>query len=261
MSVIDSIREFLWEYFIRPMYTREGYNAYNTLVYGFLLGVGIIYSYKIVERLKIKIDERLIYSVAPMIVFGSTTRALVDAGVLPKNPLILTPGIFFTAFFLILPALVIDSKTKKYPKITVAWGSLLSLIALYLFVTNVEYPKALYLTIIYTLIFSIPLLPFYKKIDRIFFYALLAHMLDIASTLVAIVYLGYYEVHWIEGWLSKTFDPFVLYPWKLFILAVIYYGLKYLVPNEEERRFWYVAVFILGFAPGVRDTVQMVLMG
>ncbi|AIF69761.1 hypothetical protein PAP_06830 [Palaeococcus pacificus DY20341] len=262
MSISQEIYNFLWNYFIRPMYTREGYNPYNTLVYGFLLGLGIILTYDhIIKRFKIKVDERLIYATAPMVVFGSTMRALVDGKVLNPNPLILTPGIFFTAFFLILPALVADVKLKKYPKITVSWGLLLSTYPLYLFLTNMVRPQAYALTLLYTVLFSVPVVVYYKfkPFDRVFFLATLAHMYDLASTVVAIYYYNHYEVHWIEGILSEHFGPFILYPWKLLILGIVYYGVKYLIPNENERKYWYFATFVLGFAPGVRDPTQLTL--
>jgi len=262
MEISQEIYDFLWNYFIRPMYTREGYNAYNTLLYGFLLGLGIILTYNyIIKRFKIRVDERLIYAATPMILFGSTTRALVDGKVLEPNPLILTPGIFFTASFLLLPAFIADARLKTYPKISASWGLLLSSYPLYLFISHAVRPYAYALTLLYTAIFSIPIVLYYrfKPFDRVFYIAALSHMYDLASTIVAIHYYNHYEVHWIEGMLNEHFGPFILYPWKLLILAAVYYGVKYLVPDENERRYWYFATFVLGLGPGVRDPTQLTL--
>lgn len=262
MALSQGVREFLWNYFIRPMYTREGYNPYNTALYGFLLGLGIILTYDhIIKRFNIRVDKRLFYAVTPMVLFGSTTRALVDGGVLKPNPWILTPGIFFTAFFLILPALIADVRLKLYPKVTVAWGLIVSAYPLYLFVTHLVRPEAYAYTLLYALGFSLPVLVFYhiRPFERTFLYTVLVHMFDLGSTVVAIHRYNHYEVHWIEGILSQHFGPFILYPWKLLILAVVYYGVRYFVRDENERNYWYFAMFVLGLGPGFRDPAQLVL--
>lgn len=259
---MESVEKFIWEYFIRPMYTREGYNPYNTLVYAVILGLAIIYTYRwIIQPLKIKVDEKLFYAVTPMVVFGATVRALVDGGVLKPHPLILTPGIFFTAFLLILPAILVDSRLKMYPKITVAWGTVLALYANYLLITNVKSWRPYELTIFYTLIFLLPILVYYKfrPFEKLYLFPVFAHIFDIGSTVVAIHYYGYREVHWIENILVQKFGAFVYYPWIVVILVAVYYGLKYLVPDEEERSFWYLAVYILGLGPAIRDPAQMIL--
>ncbi|WP_148882085.1 DUF63 family protein [Thermococcus aciditolerans] len=253
---------FIYKYFWEPMFTRSGYNPVNTLVYALLLGFGVIYSYKyIIKPLRIKVDERLFLAVTPMVIFGSMVRALVDGGVLPKNPLILTPGIFFTAFVLILPALAADAKMGTYPKITTAWGALLALWANYLLVINAKSWEPYGLTLIHTAVSFAAVFAFYRwrPFDRLYLYPVLAHYFDIASTVVAIHFYGYREVHWLENVLVNHLGAYSYYPWITLILVVVYYGLKYLVPDEEERRFWYLAIYILGLGPAIRDPAQLVL--
>jgi len=254
--------EFLYTHFWEPMFTRSGYTPINTLVYALLLGLGVIYSYRyIIRPLKIPVDERLFWAVTPMVVFGATVRALVDGGILPKHPLILTPGIFFTAFLLIVPAMVADAKLKTYPKITIAWGTVLALWANYLLVTHARNWEPYKLTLIHTAVSWAVVLAFYRwrPFDRLYLYAVLAHYFDVASTVVAIHYYGYREVHWLENILVSHFGAYVYYPWITLILVAVYYGLKHLVPDEEERHFWYLAVYVLGLGPAIRDPAQMVL--
>ena len=137
MGLETELWQFFYNYFWEPMFTRSGYNAVNTFVYALLFGFGVIYSYRyIIKPLRIPVDERLFWAVTPMVVFGATVRALVDGGVLPQNPMILTPGIFFTAFALIVPAIALDAKAGTYPKITVSWGGVLALLATYLLLVN-----------------------------------------------------------------------------------------------------------------------------
>ena len=260
--MFESLRDFIHKYFWEPMFTRSGYNAVNTFVYALLFGLGVIYSYRyIIKPLKIKVDERLFWAVTPMVVFGSTVRALVDGGVLPKHPLILTPGIFFTAFLLIVPALVADARLKTYPKITIAWGTVLAVWANYLLVTHAKSWEPYVLTMVHTIVSFAVVLAFYrwKPFEKLYLYPVLAHYFDMGSTVVAIHFYGYREVHWIEHHLVQWFGAYIYYPWITLILIAVYYGLKYLVPDDEERHFWYLAIYILGLGPAIRDPAQMIL--
>ncbi|GAB6135236.1 DUF63 family protein [Thermococcus henrietii] len=262
MGIEKALWDFFYNEFWHPMFTRSGYNAVNTFVYAFLFGLGVIYSYRyIIKPLKIRVDERLFWAVTPMVVFGATVRALVDGGVLPENPLILTPGIFFTAFVLIVPAIVADAKLKTYPKITIGWGTVLALWANYMLVTHAKNWRPYELTLLYTFISWAVVLAYYhwRPFDKLYLYAVLAHYYDMGSTVVGIHDYHYHEVHWIESHLVHWFGAFVYYPWITLILVVVYYALKYLVPDEEERRFWYLAVYIIGLGPAIRDPAQMVL--
>ncbi|CAB49051.1 DUF63 family protein [Pyrococcus abyssi] len=256
------VHQFLWEYFIRPMYTREGYNPINTVVYALIFGFAVIYTYKyVIKPLKIKVDERLFLAVTPMVIFGSTVRALVDGGILKPNPWILTPGIFFTAFFLILPALFLDVKLKLYPKLTIAWGTLLAGYANYLLIINAKCWKPYELTLLHTLVSFVVVFAFYKvrPFERLYLYPVLAHYFDIASTVVAIHFYSYMEVHWVERHLVNAFGAYAYYPWITVILFLVYYILRNMVPDGDERNYWYLAIYILGLGPAIRDPAQMVL--
>uniref|UniRef100_UPI002604B440 DUF63 family protein n=1 Tax=Thermococcus sp. TaxID=35749 RepID=UPI002604B440 len=86
-----------------------------------------------------------------------------------------------------------------------------------------------------------------------------AHYFDIASTVVAIHFYGYREVHWLENILVNYLGAYSYYPWITLILVVVYYGLRYLVPDRDERYYWYLAIYILGLGPAIRDPAQLVL--
>ena len=58
----------LKKYFIDPIYTGVGYNLYNTLVYGLILGTAIILSFKIVEKFKIQIDFKFLLALIPFLI-------------------------------------------------------------------------------------------------------------------------------------------------------------------------------------------------
>jgi uncharacterized membrane protein len=262
MSAVADLWRFLYEYFIHPMYTRSGYNPINTLVYALAMGFGFIAAYRyVIKPLRIKIDGRFFLAVTPMIVFGATVRALVDGGVLPENPWLLTPGIFFTATLLFGPVFVLDAKLKTYPKISFTWGLILALWANYLFVTHAKDWRPYELTLLHTAVSWAVVLAFYrwKPFDRLYLYAVLAHYFDVASTVVGIHFYGYHEVHWVEHYLVQWFGAYVYYPWITFILVVVYWVINNFTEDEDERHLWYLLVYILGLGPAIRDPAQMVL--
>ncbi len=256
-----NMEEFLRKYFINPMYTGEGYNLYNTIVYGILLGIGIILSYKIIKRLKINVDEKFLTSLIPFLLLGSTIRALADANILPRVFPFLTPGIFFTMFVIYVSLLIIVYKKMEYPKDLILIGIFMNIYPLYLLIINIKHFEAIYYCLKYFIPLSSLVLLFYKLgIDRFYLYVIIAHMFDLSSTLAGINHYGYFEVHYFENILINMLNfSYILIPIKIFILLIIYKVLNVLELNE--RNFWYTAVFILGFSPGFRDLFKIMLLG
>lgn len=140
-------------------------------------------------------------------------------------------------------------------------GTILALWANYLLVTHAKNWEPYELTLIHTAVSFAAVFIFYRwrPFDRLYLYPVLAHYFDVASTVVAIHFYGYREVHWIENHLVNWFGAYIYYPWITLILVVVYYALKELVTDEEERRFWYLAIYILGLGPAIRDPAQMIL--
>jgi len=105
------VREFIEQYFIKPIYTSAGYNIYNTIIYGALLLTGAYGVAKLLKRLEVKMDEKLFIAALPFIVFGGLLRALEEfaritgAGLLPVSALFLTPGIYLLVAFLAIASL------------------------------------------------------------------------------------------------------------------------------------------------------------
>ncbi len=255
-----SIKDFIDRYFIEPMFTGEGYNLPNTLVYEDIHGFGIIASYKLIKRLNIDIDKKFLYSLLPFLLFGSTVRALVDANILPKTFPLLTPGIFFTAFLLYVPTLIVSVRYGYYPRLSIIFGTILCLYPLYLLIKNIKYISPLYHTVIYFLVLSTIAIPLKNKIESLFLLVFLAHFFDLSATLAGVNHYGYFEEHYFENILiNYTGTSFAIVPLKIGILLAAYKILSLLDP--KERRFWFVALFILGFSPGLRYLYKMMLIG
>ncbi len=94
-------------------------------------------------------------------------------------------------------------------------GSVLALWAIYVWVTHARNWEPYALTLLHTAVSFAVVLAFYrwKPFDRLYLYPpTLAHYFDVASTVVAIHYYGYREVHWLENILVNHFGGLLLLP-------------------------------------------------
>ncbi len=265
--------DFIKEYFIEPIYTGTGYNIVNTIVYGLLLGVGIILSYKIIERFKVRIDEKFLLGLLPFLILGSVLRALEDALLLPKSAFLITPGIFFTIFGIVIFALIISAflhERKGYELHTTL--GILGLLLLpypgFLVLKNI----LLYSPLLYAasaLIASTAVFIGAIKYLNISYMQgwwvtsiIAAHMLDASTTVVAVDLYGYWEEHYFEGALVDALGTgLIIYPLKAAVLFTAVYIVQKAVEDENALSYWYLALFILGFSPGMRNLLKLMLVG
>lgn len=70
--------DFLYENFVLPLIRNGWFNPYNTLVYGIGLIAGFFVVLKLLRRLRVRADHRLMAAIVPFIVFAGATRALRD---------------------------------------------------------------------------------------------------------------------------------------------------------------------------------------
>lgn len=263
------VLEFFKRYFVEPIYTGEGYNVYNTLAYGLLLGFGLLALERIMIRLKVKVDWRFLKALLPFLAFASFSRSLVDAQLFPRTAWLITPGIFFTTAILALASLVLALHLQRsrgigYEKTMLSVGTLLLVYPAYVTLANVAYPHAggeiLALLVVSTAA-SYALLKSLNQLNPWVFAIFAGHMLDASATIVAVEYYGYFEEHVFEDWLINLVGTaYVLYPAKLVALGLILFVINTLV-EKENRNFWYFAFFMLGFAPGLRDALTVMLIG
>ena len=71
----------------------SGYTIFNTVVYSLILVLFIIAIIKMFKKIEIY-PESIIFSLIPFIIWGSSTRALVDNGIYPKTVFLITPGLY-----------------------------------------------------------------------------------------------------------------------------------------------------------------------
>lgn len=265
MNIVD----FFYTYFIDPMYTGEGYNLYNTIVYGIALGIGIVAWYKVLAKLKIEIDERLFVSLLPFLILGSSIRALEDAYIISKRAIFLTPGIFFFISLIFLIFLFAFTRiTEEYHYLMVFTGIILLCFPLKKIYHNILTIKpAIYTLVMLFLISSVFILPIHKfnflNLRDIRIYGVfLAHFLDVCATIVGVEFFGYWEEHYFEGLLVEFVGTsWILLPLKVVVLLIAVLLIRKISKNEQESNLLFLSLFILGFSPGLRDVFKMILIG
>jgi len=70
--------DVLHQYFLVPIMRNGWFNPVNSIAYGLLLIIGILAVFRLLKRMGIKIDNRLIISLTPFIAFAGVTRTLRD---------------------------------------------------------------------------------------------------------------------------------------------------------------------------------------
>ena len=61
-----ALQDFFQQYFVDPIIFNTGYNPVNTVVYGIILIVAFVLTYKMLKKLKINIDKRFFFGVIYM---------------------------------------------------------------------------------------------------------------------------------------------------------------------------------------------------
>ncbi|ADE36904.1 DUF63 family protein [Methanohalophilus mahii] len=276
----DKILQFVNKYYIEPIIYDSGYNPVNTLTWALILGVCVFGVIKLLDRMKVEVDERFIYSIIPFVLAGSSLRVLEDANAFsaPLKYLIITPNIYFVVFVVTLACLVVSKKlydlgvAGDWKKTFAAAGGLwfLANLTALLYLEDIVRPDALVLILVIgTLVaFSIYGLARWQGIglitDRLNFTILLAHLMDASSTFIGIDMLGYYEKHVVPAYLiDLTGTALVMYPLKLAIFIPVIYVLDTQFNDSEEsislRTFVKMVIIVLGLSPATRNTLRMAL--
>ncbi|MBI5223025.1 DUF63 family protein [Candidatus Micrarchaeota archaeon] len=276
------MEEFIYKYYLLPIWDRTGYNTINTITYAILAIIGIFLIYKWL-RSKFTIDEKFIKNIMCFVLIGSGYRVVTDAidnGVFnPITPvhqwilqnhmfdygyLTVTPGIYIvTAALLIVSILILDKFKKMHQLGTV--GLILAAPAYLLlipFMTN--------------WIFAIPILllcaipaglayAYFKK-DRIMTAIVAGQALDGAATFFIIDIFSkisgkqYFEQHVFSAGIGQVFGTFFAF---YLLKVVVGFGAAYLLKNEkmdeQDKNFIAIAIMIMGFAPGIRDILRMMI--
>jgi uncharacterized membrane protein len=250
-----SLSDFFYKYFAESSY---GYNIVNTTVYSIILILFVYLIFKILKKLKVRIDKNLALAISPFVLFGSSMRVLEDSEIL-RGSIFVTPGIYFlifgiTFFTLLISVFIQKKKGIPYFKPMFILGLIFSAFSL----GNIQYKN--YLGIGYIIAYFMPWIVLLKIIPWLKENKIVTglHMFDANSTFVSLQYFNYYEQHVLPRYfinLSGTPFSFVIIKF-LAVVSILVLIDKY--PHDKEfNNYIKLIIGILGAATGIRDFLRL----
>jgi len=251
-----AVWEFVEKYFIRPVYTGEGYNIFNTLAYVALF-IGGLYGVKwLLKKWKIKINNALLYSLLPYFIFAGLIRALEDFWPV-KHWLLITPGIYLLMIALVGGLMVATGKNLKNMK-KIGWalaGVATGLVVAAAYSTHFNIGWlitiggiAVIITFIVWKIFPTILNSTENRLVTF------SQILDGSVSAISISLLGYQEQHVVSGLVMQG-SPFNFLLLKIVLVVVS----LHLLNKKKSEWNWLlkISILLLGMSPGIRDLARV----
>ena len=242
----------------------SGYTIFNTVVYSLILVLFIIAIIKMFEKIEID-PQSIIFSLIPFIIWGSSTRALVDNGIYPKTVFLITPGLYIlvgltTIAALLLSLFIYNRKNIDYIYTLFFIGVILAIPNLtlipHLNIQAMTYVIAAWL--ITTCIFICIGFAWDLFKDRINLSIISAHMFDASSTFIAVDFFNYSEQHVLSNAIySLTDTGFSMYILKIIVIVAVIYIIDQYIEDQTAKGLLKLAVFVLGLAPGMRNFLTL----
>ncbi len=275
------MENFIYDYFIQPIWDRTGYNIVNTLAYAMIAIAAIFLLHRGLKG-RVRIDDGFIWGVLSFVLFGSTVRVVTDSidngRFLPITPLhefvlqshlwdysyfTVTPGIYIVTAALMLLSLALLHRVKRTELLGLV-GIILWLPHFLLLVPLMEYAAFA------IPIFALALIPaylawlYFRQMPHALIVA--GQALDGAATFFIIDIFSsvsgirYFEQHVVGSAIGAIFGTYFAF----YLLKVgIGFAAAYMIRKEgmdaEDASFIALVLMIMGFAPGIRDILRMVV--
>lgn len=282
-----SLSSFIDEFFLNPLRYPDQYapyNAFNTIAFALLALGAIVVIFQLLKRWKITIDSKFYWAIVPFIFFGSFTRVLVDAALLPRQVFILgvelfpfvTPYIYVLVFLIVILSLfvskLLEKKGHAFTQTLQRIGIALAALTLLPLLLRIQYAgHVLLIAALALLALGVFEFAFRKvvkaKPEGIERMAVFGQVWDGAATFVGVGIgtptTSYVEQH-VVG--NAIFDllggPFAFFLIKLVFASIVVYLIRRELKKEEEREektYILLLITIFGLAPGMRDAVRILV--
>lgn len=290
--------DIITDYFVRPIAERTGYNAVNTLVYAAIALVALYFIWGFLKKRKFDFGSReFLYAIGAFVLFGSTARVVTDlcdagaiaaaagwggflgaiysavqsSGIFAYGYLTVTPGIYIVTAVLFMCSLAIG-RAMKSELFAMYAGLALWLPCFLLIVPFMQYFVFFLLAAALAGIFAAAALFILKKYAKVEAtlqgkLAIAGQALDGAATFVVIdifsAYAGkdYFEQHVLSAGIGGAtplgFGLFMLV--KIALSSAIVYFLAKEKMDASDKSLLLTVVAIMGFAPGLRDALRMLV--
>ncbi len=276
--------EFIYKYYIDPIRYGRPYTLVDTLTYALILIVAVYLVHRALRRYDTRIDDEFVLSTLPYIVLGGLLRVVQDTGMITSELqyLLITPLIFFViaayAAVFLVGGMYLEHAgvVSRYDRFYAAGGIAACIVAgaalilFGLFETRIALDVLLAILALASAT-SLGLwallrygLGWSYASDRLYGLLICGHMLDASATSYGIDLhpLRYVEQHVVgSNLIELTGTAFSMFLLKVaVIIPAVYIFERY--RREGSAGLWHLivlAVIVVGMAPGIRDTVRMVL--
>ncbi len=276
-SLSVDVGKFINDYYINPIIYDTGYNIVNTITWAVILGLSLFGVLKLLNKLRITVDDVFILAVSPYLFVGGSLRVVEDAGIVsaPLKYLFITPLIYFFIFAVCVSVLVASAGLEHRTRVRYYWPFALFGVAWSIFDVWLLYLKAESFdgTVLFSILgigaalaVVVYLVARFFKIsllrDRVNAYILDSQLLDATATSYGITFLPYAEKHVLPTFLiDLTGTAFIMYPLKLVVIIPVLYIIDHYLKEESKSLTGLVklAILTVGLAPAIRNTLRMTL--
>ncbi len=275
MDLID----FINKNYIDGIINDTSYNHFDMITYVVILFAGVYAVLKLLNKLKIKVDEEFVVATIPYIFMGSVFRVIEDANLLkpPVKYFFITPLIYFVIFVICFGILLFTRYLEKSRKIenyirayTIA-GVVLSLAGIVILVYNSSHNWNINV-LVYSLVPSVVVTEFTRRVSpaismtylrsRIYSFAVFSFLLDSFTTYIGVGMMGYTNKHPFSYLFASIFGTgIVLIPLSLILVVLIILLLEKdskTDKTKDEKYIMALTLIVLGFSMGARNLLAMV---
>ncbi len=275
---MDGLIDFINRNYIQGIVNDTSYNHFDMITYLIILLISVYAVLKLLNKLKIKVDEEFVVATIPYIFMGSVFRVIEDANLLksPVKYFFITPLIYFVIFAICFGTLLVTryfeqtQRIKNYLCAYALSGVLLSLAGVAVLIYS-SYNWNIDI-LIYSLLPSLALTAFVQRISptirmaylrsRIYSFVIFSFLLDSFTTYIGVDLLGYQNKHPFSSLFTLIFGTeAVSIPLSLiFVLLVILLLEKDSKKDkdEDEKYMWALTLIVLGFSMGARNLLAMI---
>lgn len=285
------ISDFIYKYYIDPIRNGQAYNVVDTLTYAIILILCVYLLYRwmsastYLAESGFSFNQTFILSTVPYVILGGLLRVIEDTGMITGDwkYLLITPLIYFTLFFFVIGViflsrfLTMKGITQNFFQFYAFAGVVAMVIAslvlvawstthhgIDVFILAIIPLMGVTATFIVWAVMKYVLGWTYVS-DPVYLTLLFGQLLDASATSYGIDLhpsVQYVEQHVVgSALIDMTGTAFVMFPLKLVVLFPAVYYME-MFRKEANPAFWHLvllAMIVVGFAPGVRDMVRMVL--
>lgn len=275
---MNGLIDFINKNYIEGIINDTSYNHFDMITYVIILFAGVYAVLKLLNKLRIKVDEEFVIATIPYIFMGSIFRVIEDADLLkpPIKYFFITPLIYFVIFAICFSILLLTKylektrKIKSYTGVYATAGIIISIAGVIILALYSQSSLKIDI-LLYSLMPAVALTGVVKSISpaigmaylrsRVYSFAIFSFVLDSFTTYIGVDLLGYTNKHPFSSFLTSIFGTgAILIPLSLILVLVIILLLEKessVDDKEDEKYMLTLTLIVLGLSMGARNLLAM----